>query len=71
MDGVNFTVRCRNSFHFVSESVNTHKQLVDMIQLVDSIHGTLFANVEVNHVVTMFACECKNPYSTIFYETQA
>ena len=44
-----------------------------MIQLVDSIRGTLFANVEVNHVVTMLACECKirdSSYSTIFYETR-
>ena len=42
-----------------------------MIQLVDSIRCTLVANVEVNHVVTMLACECKTRDSTIFYETQA
>ena len=37
-------------FHSVSDSVHTNEQLVAMIQLVQSIHCTLFANQQLNHL---------------------
>ena len=67
------SLRSLSKFHLDVELAFTlyQNQLVDMIQLVDSIRCILFANVEVKHVANVVACECKLRDSIIFYETQA